>query len=575
MMLWWMFCILLLLASVANGGYKTATQEFYYKEEEPRGGIVGKIDLQFNSINKRYLGKEFIIDPETHDIIAREVIDFETLNSSVKENGFRFNVTLDRDKLLKIMIYIEDVNDNFPKFYSHIKDLSIPEDVSIYENYDIPTAEDLDSNSVILYRIVSGNRGEYFRLPDIGDDHKLFLQVFKKLNYENIKEYTLNISACDPELGLCDYIEIRITVLDKNDNKPQFLENIYNVYLYENVTVGSSVFKVQAVDKDSSRNGEIIYSLTDNPKFSVDNNTGELKLKHSLDVEKRGSYTFLAIARDKGIPSHTVTCQITVRILDCNDNAPNIDVLYDKGATIEEKTDIGTRIANISVWDNDKSRENNQVTLIAKSEYVDIKVIQHSLYGLYVMKEIDRNTISEFNLTLTAIDNGKPVLKTSKFVVFKVKDINNHVPKFSESLYTESLHESTKAGYNFIQLTAEDQDFEENSRLTYTIETASEYFWINKTTGQLILIHEIDREVTDHLKLTVSVHDNGDPQLSSKCEIQISILDDNDNDPEFLSEFMKFRFTENNIIGLKIGKLSFVQLYLLSESQFYFRKLQF
>ena len=86
----------------------------------------------------------------------------------------------------------------------------------------------------------------------------------------------------------------------------------------------------------------------------------------------------------------------------------------------------------------------------------------------------------------------------------------------------------------------------------------------------MILIHEIDREVIDHLKLTVSVHDNGDPQLSSKCEIQINILDDNDNDPEFLSEFMKFRFTENNIIGLKIGKLQFVQLYCLSDSQFHF-----
>ena len=573
MMSWWMFYVLLLLASVANGGYKTTTQEFYYKEGQPQGGLVGRINLQFNSINKQYGGKEFIINPTTHDIIAREVIDFETLNSSIKENGYRFNVTLDRDKLLKIIIYIQDINDNFPKFSSHIKYLSIPENVNIYKKYNIPTAEDLDSNSVILYRINSGNRDEYFRLSDIGDDHKLFLEVLKTLDYENIKEYTLNISACDPVLDLCDYIEINITVLDENDNKPQFLEDTYYVQLYENVTVGSIVFKVQAVDKDSTRNGEIMYSLTDNPKFSVDVNTGELKLDHALDVEKRASYMLIAIATDKGIPPETSTCQIRVRIVDCNDNAPNIDVLYDEGDTIEEKTDIGTRIANISVWDSDKSDENNQVTLIAKSEYVDIKVIQHSLYGLYVMKEIDRNTIGEFNLTLTAIDNGKPVLKTSKYVVFKVKDINNHVPKFPESLYTESLHESTEAGHNFMQLTAKDQDFEENSRLTYAIETASEYFWINKTTGQLILIHEIDREVIDHLKLTVSVHDNGDPQLSSKCEIEISILDDNDNDPEFLSEFMKFRFTENNIIGLKIGKLPFVQLYCLSDSQFHFHKL--
>lgn len=570
MMSWWMFCVFLLLGSVANDGYKTTTQEFYYKEGQPQGGIVGRINLKFNSINKQYGGKEFIVNPKTHDIIAREVIDFETLNSSIKENGFRFNFTLDSDKLLKIIIYIEDVNDNYPKFSSHIEDLSIPENGNIYEKYDIPTAEDLDSNSVILYRIDSGNRDGCFRLSDIGNDHKLFLEVYKTLDYENIKEYTLNISACDPELGLCDYIEIHITVLDENDNKPQFVEDVYHVQLYENLTVGSSVFKVQAFDKDSTQNGEIIYSLTDNPKFSVDVNTGELKLTHSLDVEKRASYRLVAIATDKGIPYQTSTCRIIVTILDCNDNAPNIDVLYDEGDTVEEKTDIGARIANISVWDNDKSDENNQVTLIAESEYVDIKVIQHSLYGLYVMKEIDRNTIGEFNLTLTAIDNGKPVLKTLKYVVFKVKDINNHVPKFPEALYTESLHESTEAGQNFMQLTAQDQDFEENSRLTYAIETASEYFWINKTTGQLILLHEIDREVIDHLKLTVSVHDNGDPQLSSKCEIQINILDDNDNDPEFLSEFMKFRFTENNIIGLKIGKLQFVQLYCLSDSQFHF-----
>ena len=57
-------------------------------------------------------------------------------------------------------------------------------------------------------------------------------------------------------------------------------------------------------------------------------------------------------------------------------------------------------------------------------------------------------------------------------------------------------------------------------------------FILNNVTGDLSKAKRLDRETRDFYSLLVSAADHGQPPLSSKTTINITILDANDQTPE-------------------------------------------
>lgn len=148
---------------------------------------------------------------------------------------------------------------------------------------------------------------------------------------------------------------VRVFLSDVNDNKPVFKPTLYMTSILEATSAGSYVIPVHASDIDTGTNAEIFYSIAGgDPKdqFQIDNN-GTIRTKRTLDREDIEIYTLVIRASDKGIPVLSETVQVTLTILDVNDNSP----IFGKSAytvAVPEDAGIGTRFLNITATDADK-----------------------------------------------------------------------------------------------------------------------------------------------------------------------------------------------------------------------------
>lgn len=106
-----------------------------------------------------------------------------------------------------------------------------------------------------------------------------------------------------------DTAEVKIHVLDLNDNAPRFILDSYQKVISENATVDSVILRVTATDPDSGTNGQVHYSLLNgnvNNTFELDNNDGVLKLQQRLTRPSVPNFFNLTIsATDRGTPPLT------------------------------------------------------------------------------------------------------------------------------------------------------------------------------------------------------------------------------------------------------------------------------
>jgi len=82
---------------------------------------------------------------------------------------------------------------------------------------------------------------------------------------------------------------VRINVIDKNDNAPQFAKSFYSFDVPEDTSIGTTVGSVRAYDPDLGANGEVTYSLVagwGNDTFQLDPVKGTFKLLRVLDFEE-------------------------------------------------------------------------------------------------------------------------------------------------------------------------------------------------------------------------------------------------------------------------------------------------
>ena len=90
--------------------------------------------------------------------------------------------------------------------------------------------------------------------------------------------------------------------------------------------MGTEVVELVVVDEDSGSNGQVTYSLLDNPDhtFSVvqSGSGASLTLREGLDYETRTSYLLTILAHDGGIPSLSSSATVEIRVTDVADTLP-------------------------------------------------------------------------------------------------------------------------------------------------------------------------------------------------------------------------------------------------------------
>ncbi|XP_050983301.1 protocadherin gamma-C3-like isoform X5 [Labeo rohita] len=448
-----------------------------------------------------------------------------------------------------VTVEILDVNDHSPRFPEIEKRLEIGESVLPGARYPLQAARDPDSgsNSVQTYKLSHNN---HFRLEvkDREDGKIPILILHKPLDREMTKNIKLVLTALDggrpPKSGST---EILIDVLDINDNVPIFTKESYTVVLNENAPVGTTVVQVNATDLDEGQNGQVVYALGNNVNdklrelFQVNSVTGEIIVTGLLDFEVKDIYEIDIQASDKGIVPLATDKTVIIKIVDVNDNAPEMEVTSFSSA-IPEDSRPGTTVALISVTDLD-SGLNGKISC-SVSDDIPFKLMpssQDNIYSLVTSGLLDRETQFQYDITLSAKDMGQPSLSSVKTITVLISDINDNNPEFLFSPYAFYVMENNVPGTFLFSVSASDKDSKENAIISYHIsrENSEEnkytsFININSENGEIYALKSFDFETVKTFQFQVVATDSGTPSLSSNVTVNVFILDQNDNVPVIL-----------------------------------------
>ncbi|KAM5301570.1 protocadherin gamma-B3 isoform 12-T12 [Glossophaga mutica] len=525
-------------------------------EELARGSIVGNLakdvglgvrDLPTRNLRISAEKKFFTVSTENGDLFVSDRIDREQICGKKSTCVLEFEMVAEKPlNFFHIAVVIQDVNDNPPTFSRNVTELEISELALIGATFVLESAQDSDVgvNSLQQYYLSPDPHFSLNQKENPDGSRYPELVVKAPLDREEKSCHYLVLTAVDGgEPARSCTTEIRVVVVDANDNPPVFTQDMYRVSVPENLPVGSSVLRVTATDLDEGVNAEITYAFINIGKevrqlFKLNSKTGELSIGRGLDFEEREHYIIGVEAKDGG--HHTAHCKIQIVILDENDNVPEI-TLDSASKLIQEDVELGTVVALIKTHDLDSGF--NGETLCQLSGSFPFKIVQETknTYRLVTDGALDREQTPEYNITITATDKGKPPLSSNRSVTLNIADVNDNAPVFQQSAYLVHVAENNPPGVSIAQVSASDPDLGPNGLISYSIVASdlepralSSYVSVNAQSGVLFAQRAFDHEHLRAFQLTLQARDQGSPALSTNVSLRVLVTDRNDNAPRVL-----------------------------------------
>ncbi|XP_061575163.1 protocadherin-23 [Cololabis saira] len=517
-------------------------------------GVNGQIEYSILSGNNN---DAFILD-STRGILATNVLLDREITPSYKlvlQAADKGKAPLSSTTIVRVQVV--DVNDNSP-VVPPMEPVLIAENVPVGYVVTQVTANDVDLSSTITYSLSENSSSP---VPFAMDPYTGVITLTRALDYELQTEYTLTVRASDSLHQATG--DVKLHVLDVNDNAPVFTQVSYQVAVSELVPVNTLVLSVSATDRDSGLNGEISYRLLSSPLqgFYIQPDTGSLLTNKPLKGITNSNLIHLLVeARDGGDPVHSTVTSVDVLILDSNDHEPlfHQDVYT---LTVSEDTPTGTSLVTLSAEDKDWSPENTHLdyTIIGGNEErrfcLEVKVIPvenqlKNVAKLVLCSPLDRETTDSYALTVSVSDRGTPPLNSSAVVRVTVTDCNDNAPIFSSTEYHTQVSENSQIGTRLVQVSAEDPDYGINGLVRYNIITGNPggHFSLDPQSGLLVVNHSLDYEDDSKYTLTIRAYDGGEASENHKVAftvVFITVLDENDNAPYFAFPTVNCSVLEN------------------------------
>uniref|UniRef100_A0A8C0CCW7 Protocadherin alpha subfamily C, 2 n=1 Tax=Balaenoptera musculus TaxID=9771 RepID=A0A8C0CCW7_BALMU len=520
-------CLLLSLLLLVAWEAGSGQVHYSVPEEAKHGTFVGRIaqdlGLELTELVPRLFrvaskgrGDLLEVNLQNGILFVNSRIDREELCGRSAECSIHLEVIVDRPlQVFHVEVEVKDINDNPPVF--PVKE----QRVLIYESrlpdslFPLEGASDADvgSNSVLTYKLSSNENFALDVKTNSDDTTQIALVLRKSLDREEAPEHNLFLMATDqgkPELTAT--VQLLVTVLDVNDNAPSFGQSEYEAKIFENSDNGTIVMRLNASDRDEGANGEFSYSFNSlvppmvSNQFRIDPNTGEIVIQGNLDFENINLYKIRIDATDKGHPPMAGHCTILVKVLDKNDNVPQI-ALTSLSLPVREDAHFGTVIALISVSDLD-SGANGQVTC-SLTPHVPFKLVStfKNYYSLVLDSALDRESVANYEVVITARDGGSPSLSATASVSVEVSDVNDNAPAFAQPEYTVLVKENNPPGCHIFTVSARDADAQENALVSYSLverrvgeRALSSYVSVHAESGKVYALQPLDHEELELLQ---------------------------------------------------------------------------
>ncbi|XP_064175245.1 cadherin-related family member 1-like isoform X1 [Anguilla rostrata] len=444
---------------------------------------------------------------------------------------------------------------------------SLSEDTPVGTQIYILNGTDPEGDPVRFGLTFEKGLKEYFKVdPKSGN-----VTLIEELDREIQDEVEVLVSITDGRNKVVE--KVRVFVTDANDERPQFQNLPFTVDVPEDTPSGNSIFKVQALDRDTGSGGSVTYFLQEPSmtKFSIDGHSGIVRIKpgESLDYERTRTHFITVVAKDGGgkykgkYQVLTSTATMTINVIDTQDSPPNFIGMPYFGFVYEVSVP-GSEILTVYAKDGDENNPNPiYYSLLDESEGVftinsTSGCISLLVYPIQLQKELYvlRVKASEWNEANETSDYAV----TS--VTIRVVDLNNHPPTFygdsgPQNRFELTMYEHPPEGeiLRGLKITVNDSDQGANAKFNLRLVGPSRVLRVVPQTvlneAQVTIIVEnsaaIDYDKQTFLTFKLLAVEIDTPErFSSTADIVIHLLDTNDNTPKFSSEYYIARIPENS-----------------------------
>ena len=372
-------------------------------------GLNGQIVYEFTSLTQSSFGHIFAVTNTSGDVYVIGSVDYE------ERTAYQL-VVVARDRgpesvasSVTVTVKVTDTNDNAPEI--SVDTLTGDTGVAV-------ASEDAEPGTFVAHVAVSdrdsGRAGQvdcvvsdgHFRLKpmssgDDGDEYQLVTAA--KLDRESRASYDVGIVCRDRGPEPRERVErVKISVVDVNDNDPQFRYPSYRTELIENNYVGAVVLRVNASDADAGHNAALRYSLRGGSGFEVDEDSGVIKATDRFDRELAPSYRFFVVASDHGQPTaRSSSAEVIVDIVDVNDESPRFEH-QTYSLDVDENSPVGTEVGTVKAIDSDVGSFGH-VTYTTTS---DLFSVDSETGRITTLQPLDHEVVKSYSLTVVASDSG-------------------------------------------------------------------------------------------------------------------------------------------------------------------------
>ncbi|XP_041461446.1 protocadherin Fat 4-like [Lytechinus variegatus] len=511
---------------------------------------------------------EYTVSLVTNSLLDRETEDFYILNISATDNS-----STPRTGYLIVNVTITDVNDNSPIFTQTTYVATVNESSAAGTSVVHLNATDIDegSNGEIVYRLKNEQSDNFALDPDTG-----WITLLRQLPYTS-NGYLFEVTATDkgsPSQSSSAFVKVMVE--DENDNSPVIMVltqdiEASGVHQVSETIMPGPLFTLRAMDDDRDDNGRVslnIYSGNERNDFSgssIPLPTGDvvfiLRVSQTANIDREitASYNLTFVAQDMGTPTQTTYRSIIIYVVDENDHAPEF-LQGSYHALLSESLQIGSFVESVTATDADVGINADIVYSITGDEYGWFQIDNKT--GLVTTKEeLDHETAAQVILTITASDQGLEPMTNTTTLTIDILDENDEYPVFNQSIYSETVRENSP-GRDLVQVLATDLDNGVNGEVTYTISSDqySDIFSLDSESGLLQITASLDREEQDLYELEIIASDGGVPPLQATATVNIAVLDQNDNPPQFYPTEYYASIRENEPAGLFVTIVSATDL---------------
>ena len=424
--------------------FTQSTYKATVTENSPKGTVVASVtatdaDQGSNakilySITNTLDGiiKVFEVNEETGEICLIGNIDFED------SRNYQINVLASDEGGLtdscKLIVDVQDVNDNKPEINIMSKSTVISEDAKLNTVVTMINIEDKDSGENGNVRCFIGENVPFILKTSTNNFYSLVTD--SELDRERSSEYNITVSCSDEGVpSLSSSVTLSLQISDVNDNAPVFERSSYEAYIVENNTPGLSVFTVKATDADWNQNARVSYILEDSSVngvpvssyVSVSADSGVIHAVRSFDYEQIKDFHFRVKAQDGGSPPLSSNVTVKILIQDQNDNPPQVLYPVQTGGSlvaelVPRSADVGYLVTKVVAVDVDSGQN-------AWLSYKLQKATDRALFEVgsqngeirTIRQVTDKDAVKQ-RLSVIVEDNGQPSRSATVVVNVAVAD---------------------------------------------------------------------------------------------------------------------------------------------------------